>query len=212
MAAWWRAQEDIVYAKVSGETLVNEQARLRNILEAFDRLISQTLSGDTAIVYLSGHGGGVGPRRDEWGFLPHDFESEDSRSTALSATALRQKLGPLTRRGATVVLLIDACFSGGLLPPEGVIVLASSRAYETSLEHGSVTNGLFTNALLEAMRGSADTNGDGVLSLEEIESVVVKRVPQLVLLCQFNEPVEQKPTAVRTTVGSALVLSGYRKR
>ena len=101
---------------------------------------------------------------------------------------LREGLEP---RG--VLVLLDACHSGGVvkdtkgtLPPDiegvrkalaaagtGVIVLSSSTKQELSREHLDWKNGAFTEAVLEALKGEADANGDGWLSVGELEEYVV---------------------------------------
>src|SRR5262249_44031368 len=128
---------------------------------------------------------------------PHDFDRNDSLATSLPATVLRNRLEEMVRRGANVVLIIDSCFSGSIVAPEGVILLVSSQAHQSSMEHGLIGNGLFTKALLEAFSGKADNNGDGLVDLEEIEAYVSVRVPELIGQYSSGRPTEQKPTSVR---------------
>jgi uncharacterized caspase-like protein len=63
----------------------------------------------------------------------------------------------------------------------GVIVLTSSTGREISKERADLQNGIFTSALLEALRGEADKKGnrDGYVSLAELRGYLPDRVAQL---------------------------------
>ena len=61
----------------------------------------------------------------------------------------------------------------------GIIVLTSSTAKERSLEHEDWGNGVFTEAVLEALAGRGDRDGDRWLSVSELEGYVVRRVREL---------------------------------
>jgi uncharacterized caspase-like protein len=77
----------------------------------------------------------------------------------------------------------------------GIVVLASSGGDEFSFEDKSLGHGEFTVALLEALRGMADLDGDGSVTLPELVLYVPRRVsrstrglqnPQLVSVQDFN--------------------------
>jgi hypothetical protein len=189
-----------LYAKVNLECLVDAQATQRGFFAALRRLLSRMQPGqrDVAVIHFSGHGAQVDA---EYYLLPNDVEADDLIGLATTSIHLRQLtslLRSLGERGKVLVLL-DACHSGGVvesardgLPPDvealrdelaaagpGVIVLTSSTGQEVSMEHPDWQNGAFTEAVLEALAGRGDREGDGWLSVSELESYVVRRVREL---------------------------------
>ena len=91
------------------------------------------------------------------------------------------------------VLLVDACESGTLarhkggsagqefavsleqLPLHGQVILSSSGPGETSEEWDSLKGSLFTHHLLTGLRGDADVEGDGQVSLGEVYAYAYRR-------------------------------------
>jgi uncharacterized caspase-like protein len=63
----------------------------------------------------------------------------------------------------------------------GSTILSSSAGVEYALESSEQKNGLFTYALLEALRGTkaADLNNDGTIQISEVSEYVKKRVVEL---------------------------------
>jgi uncharacterized caspase-like protein len=94
-----------------------------------------------------------------------------------------------------VLLLLDACYSGGAsldgrarevassvvstgLAAANISVLTSSSASQTSRESAAWEKGSFTAAVLEAL-GAADENKDGPISTNELAAYVGRRVRTL---------------------------------
>lgn len=61
----------------------------------------------------------------------------------------------------------------------GAVVFSSSRGTEASWELERLQNGAFTEALLEAIGGAADEDGDGWLTVDELRRHVAAAVPRL---------------------------------
>ncbi len=75
--------------------------------------------------------------------------------------------GVLTRsRGGTPVSAVEILVDD-TLTLSGLAVITSTGPAEIAREADSFGGGVFTQALLSGLRGSADTNGDGQISLEE---------------------------------------------
>jgi uncharacterized caspase-like protein len=176
IAALCRAQAGGLYARAQGDCLTDAQATRQGIEAALARLAGRVGPGDTVLVSLSGHGG----TRGGWFFLPSDFDPANPHQTGLPAEVLRARLAETVRRGANVVLVIDACHAGAVgIQEPGVVVFASSLPGQFSYESPVRGNGIFTCALLEALRGRADANGDGVITLAEADAYVSARVEVL---------------------------------
>lgn len=119
------------------------------------------------------------------------YYSGHARATALDLgnqelplTELRQRLFDLPSKLTVVVL--DACQSGAFsrvkgaepaadfsfnsrqqLDATGVAVLASSSGSELSQESEQLKSSYFTHHLLVGLRGAGDTNGDGLVTVDE---------------------------------------------
>ncbi len=60
---------------------------------------------------------------------------------------------------------------------KGRIILTASDANEVSAEKEELQHGVFTYYLLEALRGQADFDGDGVLTMDEVYRYVSDNIP-----------------------------------
>ena len=78
----------------------------------------------------------------------------------------------------------------------GVIVMCSSMGREESREDDAWGHGAFTRALIEGLRGAADYDHDGSVTLNELDLYVTERVKTLTEGKQH--PVTQKPTTIRS--------------
>jgi WD40 repeat protein len=61
----------------------------------------------------------------------------------------------------------------------GVSVIRATQGTEAAYESASQGQSTFTQAVLEALQGKADTNGDGVVHLNEVEKYITDRVKTL---------------------------------
>jgi hypothetical protein len=148
------------------------RADLENgLLQLRGRVAEADSRGDQALLlfYFSGHGerGGL-----HLGNSPLDLEK------------LREEL---TATGAAVVVgIVDACHSGGVgrakggapdqafdvtiidePTPKGTVMIASSLDDELSQESPQLRGSLFTHFLISALRGEADYDRDGRVTLRE---------------------------------------------
>ncbi len=119
------------------------------------------------------------------------FYSGHADAEALHLGGTRLPVGELTRRISTAaasarVLVLDACRSGAVtrvkggvpapafaidvaypLGAAGVAVLSSSTAGESSQESDALGASFFTHALVSALLGAGDADGDGAVTLGE---------------------------------------------
>ena len=68
------------------------------------------------------------------------------------------------------------------------------RLRETAEELPAEQHGAFAQALLEGLSGKADTNGDGVVEMSELEAYLTSRVSKLTAGRQH--PVARQPAMV----------------
>jgi len=200
---------------VQTRTLTDAEATRRNIEEALDWLAKQVKPNDYVIVFVSGHG-----NIDSLGhyyFVPHDYEPGRDR-TAVRWTQFHDTLSRLPGKR---FLILDTCRAGGAgglgapvspaeslkgLSEQGLITYAACMAGEFSFEPrkpGPIQNGYFTCALLEALSGKADANGDGIVTLSEVDAYVANRVKDL--SGGKQNPTMQRPWTISSSLALALI-------
>lgn len=177
-----------LYSDSEVTALVNEQATREAVKTALDSLIARATRDDTVMLLLSGHGW-RGDERNFY-FATHEVNRNDVANTALPWPEVLSRLTQLSQKSKRVIVLLDACHSGSAATNEelvkavlganaGVMVFASSRGSEVSLELPEQGHGAFTKALLEAIDGQAAATGQKGISLLDFEVYVRRRVRQL---------------------------------
>ncbi|MBI3789451.1 MAG: caspase family protein [Gemmatimonadetes bacterium] len=142
-------------------------------------------SASDVFVFYSGHGA-PDPTSARAYLVPVDADPQLLQLTGYSLDVLYQNLGKLPLKSVTVML--DACFSGTsdrgslfkgispallrveapLLQAPNAGVLAASAANQVSGWYEEKKHGLFSYFLFKGLRGAADRNGDGRITLQEL--------------------------------------------
>uniref|UniRef100_UPI001CFF72D2 caspase family protein n=1 Tax=Oceaniglobus trochenteri TaxID=2763260 RepID=UPI001CFF72D2 len=181
-----------LFSEVHTRVLTNEGATERDVRVEMNEFLSRSEPDDVVIVFIAGHG--VTDNDQNLYFVTHDADLARPY-TGMNVERFRSFLEtrPLNQ---SALLLIDICHSGtaGRVVSEdavqklsdgtGAIVFSSSSgsglAYEDSSFGGG--HGAFTAALLDALRGMADSdtgNRDGQNSLQEMVIFTSAEVPRL---------------------------------
>jgi uncharacterized caspase-like protein len=79
------------------------------------------------------------------------------------------------------------------------VIITASDANELSMERDDMKHGVFTYYLLEGLRGKADLDGDGVITVDEIYRYVSTKVPQAT--GQDQHPVRKGETTGQIVLG-----------
>lgn len=185
--------------------LVNEQATLRNLRSALGTgLKGAAGTGDMAIIFFAGHGA---TERDsastdgdglEKYILAYDSDPADLFSTALPMRDIALIFDRI--RAERLIFMADACYSGAsggrtvgtdgiranisdtflerLASGRGKVIITASAANEVSIEKDELRHGVFTYFLLEGLRGAADMDSDGAVTVEEAYRYVSEKVPR----------------------------------
>jgi hypothetical protein len=185
--------------------LLNQEAHLTKVRSILGtHLKSKAGKDDMVIIYFAGHGATekdvMSPDGDglEKYLLPYDADPKDLYATALP-------MGEISRifhriRSERLIFIADSCYSGAsggrtisvtgmranisdafldrIAGGKGRIILTASGANEVSSEDEKLHHGVFTYFLLKGLRGKADTDKDGVVTVDEAYSYVSKHVPQ----------------------------------
>ena len=172
---------------------------LRNIKWALGTFLGRSAKpDDMVIVYFAGLGGvEVDPRgaeRDRLAkyFLPSDATADDLYQTALPLSDFQAIFERI--EAERVILFLDSHYSGAaggrtfaskksrrttddpllerLSRSRGRVIMTASKPNELALEDPSFGHGIFTYYLMEGLRGAADLNRDGIVSLQELYEYV----------------------------------------
>lgn len=222
-AATIGAQKDRgFFNKVFIETLITEQKTDKTtIVSAFEKLYNKYRLGeiqekDYVMVYYSGHGNKLD---NKFYMLPSNFDRESPISTSIDYRAeIRERF--LDKMKCKRILFFDACLSGSaknetLTPDElqqailrankiesGMVSIASCTSEELSYESKNNENGIFTEALIEALKGEpvelssglhiSVSQDNNLVNISELYAFLELRVRDLI---QAVDPRKsQKPT------------------
>jgi hypothetical protein len=146
------------------------------IATAIQKILTNTKSGDLVLIYYSGHG-----RLDNWNKL--HLATSDTEVSALATTSLPVDLLKKlidNSRATKIVWILDCCYSGaiGNLAAEfkGLYIITSSTGSQVCQEKEKEPYSLFTKYLLKGLWGEADSNNDGIVTVEEVYEYVHEKV------------------------------------
>jgi hypothetical protein len=186
-----------LYEKVRLTTVLGKQVTRANLERVIAKLAAEIHRRDTFILYASGHGYAADGR---FYYLMQDFRSQSPKpaNKAIGQDQLQDWFANRIKAKKGIILL-DTCRSGALiagyqrsrtdLPASeaavgrlheatGRPVLTAAAAGQDALEGGVGSHGVFTLALLEALR-NGDTDGSGTIDLSEIARYVQSAVPKI---------------------------------
>lgn len=153
---------------------------------------------DSVIISFSGHGTAQG---GQFYLLPSDAVPDRATGEPVAGSMIASvELTAWLRQldAGEIAMVIDACHSaasvdaGGFKPgpmgdsglgqlafDKGIRILAATQADDVAVEDGQLGHGLLSYALDEGLRGKADTNRDGRVTLSEWLGYGVERMPGL---------------------------------
>jgi hypothetical protein len=179
---------------------------LRDLKWALGTFLARSAKKDDLIViYFAGHGAPeIDPRGTESDGLakylvPSDADPNDLYSTGLPMDEFQTIFDRI--EADRVVVLLDACYSGAaggrtfasrrtraarvdevfldrLTRSKGRAIITASRASEVSIEVPELGHGLFTFYLVQGLRGAADLDRDGIVTLQELYQYLEQQVAQ----------------------------------
>jgi formylglycine-generating enzyme required for sulfatase activity len=167
----------------------------KNILDEFELLIRTLSEQDSLLVALAGHGVQFEDDKDAY-FCPADTDL-GNRETLISLEKLYADLD-LRCKATNRVLLVDACRNDPqttlsrtsrptvklesvtrpqtLALPRSVAAFYSCSPGQEAFEHPDYQQGLFFYHVVAGLKGSADANKDGIVTLGELSEYVVPAV------------------------------------
>lgn len=174
-------------------SLTDEKATLSDLIAYIEEWLQRNVNKNSFVfVYFAGHGT-PNPEKGDAYLVPYDGEP-----------GFISKLYPLSRfynslenlPTENIVVALDACFSGAggrsvieegkrpLISPKiekvgkKAVVITASGSDEISQDLDTQRHGLFTYYILKGLRGEADFNGDGWITLGELYNYCQPRVKE----------------------------------
>ena len=183
--------------------LINETATTKNITKALRSFLQKPAREDLVIIYLACHGSPDLNRPDNVYLLTHDTDPTDIAGTALPMREINLALTE-NLLAEKVIILADTCHSAAIgngagrrstqdqtalvnrylqqvsAAKGGIALITSAEANEASFEDAKWGggHGVFTYHLLEGMRGFADRDQNGIVSIGELFEYVRDNVKQ----------------------------------
>jgi hypothetical protein len=177
-----------LYQEVTVQSLLNEKADRKQILEKLDWLTDTPRGGDTRILFLSGHG--VIDRRGDYYFAGYGYKSLEPVDT--TSVMWYDIFRRLNKAAGNTWLIVDTCHAGGVRGTKGLtdrddltemvkkygetsgrfVTLAASTSRETVPDES-----VFFKALLKGLSDGPPTDKKYV-DLADLESFVSKEVAE----------------------------------
>lgn len=177
------------------EVTVKLDASLTEVMRSIAKALNARNPGDTVLIYFSGHG-----VLDSYGKLylaVDDTERNLLSATAISSSFIAEEMDRSNSKRQ--VLILDCCYSGAFArSAKGAFPIAVNRqafegngfgryvltatdtteyAWEGDRILGGSVHSVFTHYLIEGLvSGDADTDRDGLITLEELYQYIYERV------------------------------------
>ena len=206
--------------------LAEQDATKDNILSLLGTKLKRTASQeDTVIIFYAGHGAvETDPSNpDGDGFekylLPYDADLNDLFASSISMDEVRKIFQRI--RADRLIFIADTCYSGAsggrtmlasktranlsdkfyerISKGKGRVIISSCSANEISKEDDHLQHGIFSYHMLEGLKGGADQDGDGIITVSELFSYLSRKVPEA--SAQDQHPVKKGETEGELVIG-----------
>ncbi len=183
--------------------LIDKAANLSSLRSTLGtKLKNNAGKEDMVIIFFAGHGATepdtLSPDGDglEKYLLPYDADPDDLYATAIPMREISHIFSRI--RAQRLVFIADSCYSGAsggrtvrmtgmranisdafldrIARGRGTVIITASGANEVSVEKDELEHGVFTHYLIEGLQGKADTNKNGLITVDEAYSYVSERV------------------------------------
>jgi WD40 repeat protein len=185
----FEAQHGSVYGDVQVKLYEDKRVTPDSVRDGLNWLAQSSTERDVVVLFFSGHG--MRGRKGLYYFTHHGDE-ENLQNTCVNWSDVAKSLA--ATKASQILFLSDCCHAGAFSKDhflnqadlakaidsvENVAILASCTGEEGSLELDEFKHGAFTQALLEALDGAGDLDGDGNSTWREILDYVLVRVPKI---------------------------------
>lgn len=189
--------EGFDFPKENTTILLNQEATLARIKEAFEVLGQKTKKDDRLLVYWAGHGESeTTPRGEEAGYLiPSDGRISSKYSTCLSMDDISRMTKMVAAKH--ILFLVDACYGGlsavtrsipketeaylqKVTSAEAVQIITAGTKDEQVVESPAWKHSAFAKAILEGFDSRlVDTDNNSVVTADELSAYLQTKVYDL---------------------------------
>ncbi len=184
--------------------LLNNQAHLYKIRSVLGTHLKRKAGiDDMVMIFFAGHGAteedSMSPDGDglEKYILPYDADLKNLYASALPMSEISKIFSRIYSE--RLIFIADACYSGAsggrtigingkrsnisdafidrISSGKGRVIITASGANEVSAEYDELKHGVFTYYMLEALKGKADLDKDGIITVDEVYNYVSIKVP-----------------------------------
>ncbi len=153
------------------------------VLGALEEL-QQAGPDDTVMIFMAGHGVNDGA---DYLFLPSDARYVDGKWVADTVVSWRRLQDVLDHTRGQRILLVDTCHAGNAFNPRlikdsadaSIALMAATDGETLAQERPDIGHGVFTEAVLEGMKGKADASGDRRIRVKELSAFVASAVKMI---------------------------------
>jgi hypothetical protein len=178
------------------KVLVDREATKAGIEGALDGWLTKAGTNDLILLYWSGHAYPDPADQRKVYFACHDTVSRQPHT----GWRMDRVLDRVREKGArNVVVIADTCHAGRLIVdgarglelrpvvqkpggaeqiPKGWIYLVSAEADRKALENAAWKNGAFTHCLLRGLKGEADSDRNGDITMLELTAFLGRAMPE----------------------------------
>lgn len=182
--------------------LTEKEATRDGILTAFDQLIEKADEDASVLLFYSGHGGWYEPW-NQFYLVPNNFDPEEYETSWVTAEELKEKIGQINSR--RLIFFLDCCHAAGMTKSapsikndrakshlnkpdglaqriddgKGMSIISSCREDQLSYIMDGDSNSLFTNCLLEVLKGKHKNYfNEEFVRISEVLQYIFRRVPE----------------------------------
>jgi WD40 repeat protein len=187
----FKAQEGKRYNKVNS-LLISDEAPVKptanNIRDGMDFLYNNANADDVILLFLAGHG--KKDSRNNFYFCASDTVINSDGLIPRSSAITGSEIIEVKNWPGQKIIFIDSCHSESVsntreadisvlfmdLREPSTTVFTSSKNNEVSKESDEKKHGYFTYAILQGLKGAADTSGTGAVTMKNLDSYVSNTV------------------------------------
>jgi WD40 repeat protein len=189
-----------LFKNIHIQTLIDKQAQVPAIKSEFQKMAKDIKVGDVFMLYLAGHGTII---EGDYHFIPWEMKYTSPQALKTYSISRSQFQDLLKKiKAQKSMIIIDTCHSGAFSSNESQAfamrgmeeksairrfkhftgrAIFAAAAKDQKAPEGYRNHGVFTYALLEAMKEKADLfgNKNGFISVDEVVKYVTERVAEI---------------------------------
>jgi WD40 repeat protein len=192
----FKAQEGKLYGTITSLLVATGELQppeKNNVLRALSTFFQDTTSRDVVALFLCGHG--VNDEDGNYFFLPSDIKIDSDGGIPYQDTVSAEDIFSALDVPGRRLLFVDTSHTSGIsalnirpvdavrlamdLKPLRSLVFSAGQGDELSGESDEYRAGFFGYALKEGLGGAADSDGNTIITMKELDAYVSRRVPEL---------------------------------